>query len=207
MAHPYLKIFATMVFAVLALLSQQVSAQLYIGENVKISSGTSIIVVEEDVVLHSDSISGDGKIHVYGGKLVTSSEQNSSAKDMVIVHNQPLQDSQIDIKSNQERALVATADAIEDSTPLPIRYINIEGLVYDTQEPTKESQPKLSAEFPVSNAGFIVVSLLKFPALTSDFYYNIPIYSYTLHKRFSDFAELYTSQNPTSIFRPPRLQG
>ena len=188
-----------------------VQAQVYIGDGVSVQKGTKFVIQNQEVHIDTDEIKGDGSITINhdSEQKITVNQDFKSTKQLDITS----QNLEISGKYAQnfelkylpaltEEVILAKKENAADS--LPVRYINIEGLVYDTE--TKEEE-KL-AEFrliPINTYnGFVVTEVMRSAAVDITFDYILPIYSVTLNdERFSDYAELYEFESLTAILKPP----
>ena len=187
-----------------------VFAQVYIGDGLKISEGTQIMIQNQDVIFDTDEIKGEGNLQIQHHKNVKISVLKNLNADANIQIEASVVDYQGDFgqkfaarnlpKLTEE--IIAAAKK-EETEGFLIRYINTEGLVYDT--PNEEpSEPTFDA-LPTDVADGIMISeVLRLQAADFLHDYIIPIYSITLNdERFSDYAELYEFESLTAIWKPP----
>ncbi|MDO5654891.1 MAG: hypothetical protein Q4G27_01985 [Flavobacteriaceae bacterium] len=185
-------------------------AQVMIGDGLKIEKGTSFVIKNQDIIIDTEEIKGEGK-------LVISNDNNQK-----ITVNQAVQ-SKVEIEILSEKiqwngsksenlAKLFSPDLnrvepllVQDikNEELPVIYINTEGIVYDIED--SETQLAVYNSLPNDvHHGFIITEIMQSYAIEFYPYYNLPIYSFTLNdKRFLDYAELYEFQSLTAVFRPP----
>ena len=196
------------------LFSTGTNGQVYIGDGVSISEGTNLTIVDQEVILSTNEIKGEGKIiiHHHQTQNITVLNNFKSKKKFQISANK------IKIEGRYAQKFAAyhlpplTEEIIASKTEeklnqdLPIRYINTEGRVYDLKD-EKEENPILSSTPKDVSDGIIVSQRDQrlFADLQLD--YIIPIYSVLLkNERFSDCAELYKFECLTAILKPPIVE-
>ena len=194
----------------LLLLLAVTNAQVHIGDGVTISKGTTFVIVDSEVNIDTEKINGEGVLLISNDKeqLITVHKNLESTADIQVNAQKTSVNGQFAANFRLEHLPSLTSDIIvakkqAAQKELPVRYINTEGLVYDT--PVKEKPVETYNELPNNvHHGVVVTEVMQSQAVQNYSDYIIPIYSVTLNdERFSDYAELYEFESLTAIFKPP----
>lgn len=198
----------------LMLLVAGLNAQVMIGDGVNIKNGTNFIIHNQEVIIASDEIKGEGNLiisHETQQKITVNQHLQSDLKIQILADNPEITGKyarKFEAKylppfTDEIKLAIQQEKSEQTKNQLPIRYINTEGLVYDTQE-NKKAEPAFSSLPMDVHDGFVVNETMQTHAISFNFDYILPIYSVTLNeKRFSDYAELYEFQSLTAILKPP----
>ena len=186
-------------------------AQVHIGDGVTISNGTIVTIQNQDVIIATDEIKGEGVLFI----------QNDKIQKITVLNNFRT-NSTVQIISNEIRVegryaqkfaahhlpplseeIIASSKKEQLKKDLPIRYINTEGLVYDKDE-DKKADPVLTSLPKDVSGGIIVSEILQMQVADIQSDYIIPIYSVILNdERILGSAELYEFECLTALLRPP----
>lgn len=210
------------IFALLLLLcGTSMFAQVHIGKGVSVTKGTNFIIAEQDVIINTDSIGGEGNLII-----------SNTDSQKIIVRNKVKTklDIQIDSDKIKTEGTYAQHFALEHLPPLtedviakvkeikkekikkelPVRYINYEGLTFNdntkdnTDKPT-ERKTEFNSQPSNSSHGIMITQVMQMHAFVPTNDYLLPIYSTLNDSRFLDYAELYTFESLTAILKPPTV--
>lgn len=187
-------------------------AQVHIGDGLTISEGTSLTISNQDVVIATDEIKGEGSLVITNDKeqkitLTQKVRSNTSIEvkaENIQVIGEKTQYFALEHLPPLTEKIIAKVQERKIEEDLPVRYINAEGLTFGDENEPQELEAQFTSLPNDVSGGIMVSEVLQWQAAEFTTDYILPIYSFTFNDvRFSDYAELYEFQSLTAILKPP----